>query len=158
MINNKLIAMDRLPVFFEQRLVVTNGCFDIIHSGHVSYLSRARELGDKLLVGLNSDESIRALKGDGRPINSAEDRALVLSAFSFVDYICIFEEKKATNFLKAARPDVYVKAGDYSLETLDQSEKCILDLCGSHIKFIPFEKGKSTTKILERLKNEKDER
>ena len=151
MIDNKLIIMDRLPVFFEQRLVVTNGCFDIIHSGHVSYLSRARDLGDKLLVGLNSDESVRRLKGDGRPINSAEDRALVLSAFSFVDYVCIFKEKRATDFLRAAKPDIYVKAGDYDLESLYEPERRELGICGSEIVFLPFVEGKSTTNIMEKL-------
>jgi rfaE bifunctional protein nucleotidyltransferase chain/domain len=157
---DKVIDISNLKRFSEMgglsaHRVVTNGCFDIIHSGHVDYLSKAKELGDVLIVGLNGDESVRKLKGEGRPINNEMDRAKVLAAFSFVDYICIFKEEKATNFLKAAMPDTYVKAGDYSLETLDISEKCVLNLYGSYIKFIPFTEGKSTTNILSGLNHGK---
>jgi len=134
------------------KLVATNGCFDVIHRGHVEYLRQSKNLGDILLVGLNSDESVRLLKGDGRPINSQEDRAVVLSAFEFVDYIHIFNEERATNFLKLAAPDIYSKAGDYSLETLDKSEKRMLDLHGSEIVFLPLVEGRSSTGIIERLK------
>ncbi|MAH50977.1 ADP-heptose synthase [Candidatus Pacearchaeota archaeon] len=133
------------------KLVATNGCFDVVHRGHVEYLRQAKELGDILLVGLNSDESIKLLKGENRPINDQEDRAVVLSAFEFVDYIYIFNEKRASNFLKLARPDVYCKAGDYSLETLDESEKCMLNLCGTEVVFLPLVEGRSSTKTIERL-------
>ncbi len=137
-----------------KQTVVTNGCFDIIHSGHVEFLWKAKSLGDVLIVGLNGDESVRMLKGESRPINNEEDRAKVLSAFWFVDYVYIFKEKRATEFLKLARPTIYVKAGDYSLDTLDVSEKCALKLCGAEIKLLPFIEGKSTTRALESINNE----
>src|SRR6185436_387277 len=101
-----------------QRLVVTNGCFDLLHAGHVSYLEAARNCGDALLVGLNGDASVRSLKGEGRPLNPETDRAVVLAALANVDAVCVFPEIRATRFLELARPDVYVKGGDYTLDTM----------------------------------------
>ena len=106
-----------------KKLVVTNGCFDLLHLGHVTYLETARHLGDALLVGINSDTAARQLKGAGRPVNSEADRAAVLAALASVDGVCIFKEPTAATFLAAARPDIYVKGGDYTLDTLNQEER-----------------------------------
>ena len=102
-----------------RKLVVTNGCFDILHLGHVTYLESARNFGDSLLVGVNDDDATRQLKGAGRPVNPEADRAAVLAALASVDGVCVFADKTAIKFLSAARPDIYVKGGDYTLETLD---------------------------------------
>ena len=129
-------------------LVVTNGCFDILHAGHVDYLESARSLGDLLIVGLNGDQSVQELKGPGRPINAQGDRARVLAALGCVDAVCIFPEKRATRFLEAVQPDVYVKGGDYTLETIDQQERRAVESAGGRIAFIPFTAGKSTSALV----------
>jgi len=134
-----------------KKLVVTNGCFDLLHPGHVTYLENARNLGDALLVGLNSDEATRQLKGPGRPVNSESDRAAVLAALASVDAVCIFKEKTATRFLLAAQPDIYVKGGDYTLETLNQEERGVVERGGGKIVVAPFVPGKSTTALLEKI-------
>jgi len=134
-----------------KRLVVTNGCFDLLHLGHVTYLETARNLGDLLLVGVNSDAAVRGLKGEGRPVNSEDDRAAVLAALESVDAVCIFPDVRATKFLAAAKPDIYVKGGDYTLETLDQEERRTVEAAGGKIHLIPFVPGKSTTGLLKKL-------
>ena len=134
-----------------KKLVVTNGCFDLLHPGHVVYLESARNLGDALLIGVNGDDSVRQLKGDGRPVNPEADRAAVLAALQSVDGACIFAEKTATRFLAAAQPDIYVKGGDYTLETLNQDERRAVESGGGKIVIIPFVPGKSTTAILARI-------
>jgi rfaE bifunctional protein nucleotidyltransferase chain/domain len=134
-----------------KRLVVTNGCFDLLHLGHVTYLETARNLGDLLLVGVNSDAAVRGLKGEGRPVNSEEDRAAVLAALESVGAVCIFPDVRATNFLATAKPDIYVKGGDYTLETLDQEERRTVESAGGKIHLIPFVPGKSTTGLLKKL-------
>ena len=134
-----------------KRLVVTNGCFDILHLGHVSYLEAARNLGDALLVGVNGDEPVRQLKGANRPVNSESDRAAVLAALESVAGICIFEEKTATRFLSLAQPDIYVKGGDYTLETLNQEERSAVEQGGGKIIILPFVPGKSTTALLQKI-------
>lgn len=134
-----------------RRLVVTNGCFDILHAGHISYLEAARSHGDALLIGLNGDHSVRELKGAGRPINSESDRAVVLAALECVDAVCIFPEKHATRFLSLAQPDVYVKGGDYTVETLNQEERRAVEQAGGRILIIPFLPGKSTTALLQKI-------
>src|SRR5450759_1853897 len=134
-----------------RKLVVTNGCFDILHLGHVIYLETARNFGDALLVGVNSDEATRQLKGAGRPVNSETDRASVLAALQSVDGVCIFSEKTAVTFLERAQPDIYVKGGDYTLETLNQDERRSGEAAGGKIKIIPFVPGKSTTALLEKI-------
>ncbi|MSU59878.1 MAG: D-glycero-beta-D-manno-heptose 1-phosphate adenylyltransferase [Pedosphaera sp.] len=134
-----------------KKLVVTNGCFDLLHLGHVTYLESARNQGDALLIGVNGDESVRQLKGPTRPLNSEGDRAAVLAALDSVDGACIFADKTATRFLAAAQPDVYVKGGDYTLETLNQDERRAVESAGGKIVIIPFVPGKSTTAILEKI-------
>ncbi|HLP78790.1 MAG TPA: D-glycero-beta-D-manno-heptose 1-phosphate adenylyltransferase [Candidatus Paceibacterota bacterium] len=134
-----------------KKLVVTNGCFDILHLGHVTYLESARNEGDALLVGMNSDAAVRQLKGPSRPVNSQEDRAGVLAALESIDGVCIFDEKAATGFLALAQPDIYVKGGDYTLETLNQDERRTVEKAGGKIVLIPFVPGKSTTALLEKI-------
>jgi D-glycero-beta-D-manno-heptose 1-phosphate adenylyltransferase len=152
----KIIAYPELSNWRQQfrggrKLVVTNGCFDLLHLGHVTYLEKARNLGDLLLVGVNSDAAVRGLKGEGRPVNNENDRAAVLAALEAVDAVCIFPDVRATQFLGAAQPDIYVKGGDYTLETLDQSERRTVEQSGGRIELIPFVPGKSTTGLLQKL-------
>ena len=134
-----------------RRLVFTNGCFDLLHVGHVRYLQAARALGDALAVGLNADQSVRALKGPGRPLNPADDRAEVLAALACVDYVTIFPEPRATHLLAQVRPHIYVKGGDYQLETLNPEEYAVLQAVGAHIEFVPMVPGRSTTRTIERM-------
>ena len=135
-----------------QRLVFTNGCFDLLHAGHVRYLQQARELGDALAVGLNSDRSVRELKGEGRPINRQDDRAEVLAALGCVDYVVIFDGKRATEVLRSVRPHIYAKGGDYTPESLDAGERQALDEAGAEIRILPLVPGRSTTGLLGRLR------
>jgi rfaE bifunctional protein nucleotidyltransferase chain/domain len=135
-----------------KKLVATNGCFDLLHVGHVRYLQAARGLGDVLAVGLNGDGSVRELKGTGRPINSEGDRAEVLAALECVDFITIFPEMRATEFILAAQPAIYAKGGDYTAETLNAEERSALQEVGAEIRIIPFEKGYSTSLLLEQLR------
>lgn len=135
-----------------QRLVMTNGCFDLLHAGHVRYLQQARELGDALAVGLNSDRSVRELKGEGRPVNAQDDRAEVLAALGCVDYVVIFDGKRATDILRAVRPHIYAKGGDYTPDSLDPDERAALSAAGSDIRILPLVPGRSTTAVLERLR------
>ena len=133
------------------KLVVTNGCFDILHLGHVTYLENARNFGDALLLGVNGDAGVRGLKGPTRPVNSESDRAAVLAALESVTVCCIFPEQTATKFLAAAQPDIYVKGGDYTLETLNQDERRAVESAGGKIVLVPFVPGKSTTSLLEKI-------
>ena len=130
------------------KIAATNGCFDILHVGHVKYLSEAKKCGDILVVGLNSDASVKMLKGETRPINPQNDRAQVLAALSCVDYVVIFDEISPIELLKSIKPDVYVKGADYTVETLPEA-KPLLDL-GIEIKFVDFVAGKSTSNIIEK--------
>ena len=154
---DKLIAIDKLPVWRAalraagKKLVVTNGCFDLLHVGHVSYLESARNLGDALLVGVNGDDSARQLKGAGRPVNPEADRAAVLAALASVDGVCVFAEKTAVKFLASAQPDVYVKGGDYTPDTLNQDERRAVESAGGKIVIVPFVPGKSTTALLKKI-------
>jgi rfaE bifunctional protein nucleotidyltransferase chain/domain len=134
-----------------KRLVVTNGCFDLLHVGHVTYLESARQLGDALLVGINSDSSTRELKGPDRPVNNENDRAAVVAALESVTSTCIFTDKAALRFLQAAQPDIWVKGGDYTLDTLNQDERRAVEGAGGKIVIIPFVPGKSTTALLEKI-------
>ena len=153
----KIIAWENLPAWRKtfraggKKLVVTNGCFDILHLGHVTYLENARNFGDALLVGINSDDATRQLKGAGRPVNSETDRASVLAALQSVDSVCIFTDATATKFLAAAQPDIYVKGGDYTLETLNQDERRAVESAGGKIILVSFVPGKSTTALLEKI-------
>lgn len=130
---------------------MTNGCFDILHVGHITYLENARNFGDALLIGVNSDAAVSGLKGPGRPVNSEMDRMQVLAALESVDAVSLFGDKTATYFLKVAQPDIYVKGGDYTLETLNQDERRAVESAGGKIVLVPFVPGKSTTGLLEKI-------
>ena len=155
--HGKIVAWDQLPEWRKQirasgkKLVVTNGVFDILHPGHVTYLETARNFGDALLVGINGDDAVRELKGKGRPVNSETDRASVLAALESVSGVCIFPEKTMTKFLAAAQPNIYVKGGDYTPDTLNQDERRAVEASGGTIKIIPFVAGKSTSALLEKI-------
>ncbi len=133
-----------------KRLVFTNGCFDLLHSGHVRYLQQARALGDALLVALNGDDSVRALKGPARPVNAEEDRAEVLAALACVDYVTIFHTERVTDLVREIRPHIYAKGGDYTVSSLDPGERAALEEAGTDIRILPLVPGKSTTSTLER--------
>jgi rfaE bifunctional protein nucleotidyltransferase chain/domain len=135
-----------------RKLVFTNGCFDLLHTGHVRYLQAARMLGDALAVAINGDDSVRALKGDGRPLNPAADRAEVVAALACVDHVTIFAETRATDLLAKVRPAIYVKGGDYTRETLDADERAVLEQAGAEIRILPFEQGFSTSSLMEKIK------
>ena len=132
-------------------IVFTNGCFDILHAGHVRYLAAAKQLGDILVVGLNGDASVRELKGEGRPLNSEEDRAEVMAALEAVDYVIVFDEKRVDKLLRQVRPGVYAKGGDYTVNSLDQDEVAALKEIGAKIEILPLVPGKSTSKLLEAI-------
>jgi rfaE bifunctional protein nucleotidyltransferase chain/domain len=134
-----------------KKVVATNGCFDLLHVGHVRYLQAARALGDFLAVGLNSDDSVRELKGIGRPITSENDRAELLAALQCVDLVTVFPQIRATQFIAAVRPAIYVKGGDYRADTLDEEERAVLNEIGAEIRLIPFEAGYSTSRLIEQI-------
>lgn len=134
-----------------KKLVVTNGCFDILHAGHVHYLNEAKSFGDYLLVGINSDSSVKKLKGESRPINTQFYRSYILDNIKCVDFVYVFDEIRCINFLKVCKPDIYVKGGDYTLETLNLEEKQSLVENKSIIKFIKFKFDVSTTNIIKKL-------
>jgi rfaE bifunctional protein nucleotidyltransferase chain/domain len=153
---DKIISWEQLPRWrsdlrHRSRLVVTNGCFDLLHIGHTTYLESARQLGDVLLVGLNGDHSVQQLKGEGRPVNNENDRAAVLAALESVGAVCVFQEKSAAAFLARAQPDIYVKGGDYTLDTINQEERRIVEQAGGRIALIPFVPGKSTSALLKKI-------
>jgi rfaE bifunctional protein nucleotidyltransferase chain/domain len=135
-----------------KRLVLTNGCFDLLHVGHVRYLVAARRGGDALAVALNSDASVRVLKGQNRPLNSQADRAEILAALACVDFVTIFDEERATGVIERVRPMVYAKGGDYRLETLNPEERAALEDCGAEIFFVPTVPGRSTTKLVDAIR------
>ena len=153
----KIISWDKLPEWraamraSARKLVVTNGCFDLLHAGHVRYLEGARNQGDVLLIGVNGDQSVRELKGPGRPLNGETDRAIVLAALESVDAVCIFADPTALRFLSVAQPDVYVKGGDYTVQTLNQDERRLIEQAGGRIVIIPFVQGKSTTALMNKM-------
>lgn len=133
-----------------QKIVFTNGCFDVLHFGHVHYLLQAKKLGDILVIGLNSDDSVRRLKGPTRPINGENERALVLAALVCVDYVTLFEEDTPEELIKVVRPDVLVKGGDYTLDNIVGAE--FVTQNGGIVTTIPFVEGFSSTRIIEKLK------
>lgn len=158
MTKTKIVALSDLAKRVKElraggkKVVATNGCFDLLHVGHVRYLETARALGDILVVGLNSDQSVRELKGPDRPVNNENDRAEIIAALESVDLVAIFPELRATRFIELAMPDVYVKGGDYNSETLNSEERAALQKIGSKIDLVPFEKGYSTSGLLEKLR------
>lgn len=133
-----------------QKIVFTNGCFDVLHFGHVHYLLQAKKLGDILVIGLNSDDSVRRLKGPRRPINGENERALVLAALVCVDYVTLFEEDTPEELIKVVRPDVLVKGGDYTLDNIVGAD--FVTQNGGTVTTIPFVEGFSSTRIIEKLK------
>jgi rfaE bifunctional protein nucleotidyltransferase chain/domain len=157
--NTKIVTADEAGAIAKamsergRKLVFTNGCFDLLHVGHVRYLAAARALGDALLVAINGDESVRALKGDGRPLNREADRAEVIAALASVDYVVVFPEVRATALLEKIRPAIYVKGGDYTTESLHAEERSVLERMGTEIRIVPFEAGHSTSRLLDKLKN-----
>jgi len=136
-----------------RKLVFTNGVFDLLHVGHVRYLQQARRLGDALAVAVNGDASVRALKGDTRPINPEQDRAEVLAALECVTYVTIFPDVRVTGVLAVVRPQVYAKGGDYTVESLDPGERQALEAAGSEICILALVPGKSTTAIIRKWKS-----
>ena len=131
-----------------QRVVFTNGCFDLLHVGHVRYLQAARALGEALIVAVNSDASVRALKGPTRPVNSEQDRAEILAALACVDYVVIFDAERVTDLVHAIRPQVYAKGGDYTVDKLNAEERWALGEVGADIHILPLVPGKSTTEMI----------
>lgn len=135
-----------------KKVVLTNGVFDLLHTGHLYYLQQARSRGDALFIALNADASVKQLKGPLRPVQTEIERAYALAALACVDAIVIFREKRLTNEIRALRPDVYVKAGDYTLEKLDADERGALLEGGAQIEFMPFLPGFSTTALIAKIK------
>jgi rfaE bifunctional protein nucleotidyltransferase chain/domain len=150
----KILPFDQIEPLFsdsfreQHKLVFTNGCFDVLHRGHIYYLSRARELGDLLVLGLNSDESVARLKGPGRPVNKQQARAEVLGGLAFVDHIVIFPEDTPLNLIKAVRPHVLIKGGDYKVEEIVGYQQ--VRSWGGIVKTIPLLEGYSSSSIIDR--------
>lgn len=138
--------------FKDKKVVFTNGCFDIIHRGHIEYLSKARALGDILVVGLNTDSSARKLKGENRPVQDEMSRALILASFTFVDLVVMFSEETPYNLIKEIIPDILVKGGDYEIKDIVGND--IVTRNGGEVKTIPFLHGYSTTNILKKSVNQ----
>ncbi len=154
---SKLMSFEAVAAWREaarkagKRLVATNGCFDLLHLGHVTYLEAARNLGELLLVGVNGDASVRALKGPGRPLNSEADRAAVVAALESVNGVCVFQENDALGFLRVARPDIYAKGGDYTIETINQEERRFVEGYGGRVAVLGGVAGRSTSALVPRL-------
>jgi D-beta-D-heptose 7-phosphate kinase/D-beta-D-heptose 1-phosphate adenosyltransferase len=157
---SKLRTLDQLMVLVEQirqrgkTVVWTNGCFDLLHVGHITYLLKAAQEGDVLVVGLNSDASVRSNKGPERPVNNERHRAEVLSALECVDYVTIFDEPSPMAIIQRLQPSVYAKGGDYTLDTINQDERKIVEGYGGRIAIIPGVEGQSTTNILKKIAQE----
>ena len=153
----KILDAEALPAWREalraegRTLAATNGCFDILHIGHVNYLQAARNKADALIVGLNSDRSTTELKGPDRPIHTEADRAAVLAALESVNAVFIFDDLRATSFLQIAQPDIYVKGGDYTVDQLPAEERAIIEAQGGRITVLGHIPGKSSTEIARRI-------
>jgi D-glycero-beta-D-manno-heptose 1-phosphate adenylyltransferase len=153
----KLLVLEQAALLREslhqqaRKVVLTNGCFDLLHAGHIYFLQQAAECGDALFIALNSDASVRALKGPTRPLQSQWERAFALSALACTHTIVLFEQPRLVAEIETLRPDVYAKAGDYALETLDASERAALEAADTQIRFLPFLPGFSTTDLLKRI-------
>lgn len=157
-IQNKIVNKQELLSHLEQinmkgkKIVFTNGCFDIIHRGHIDYLSKARDLGDLLIVGVNSDSSVRRFKGNSRPIQDEKSRCLILSAMQFVDFVVLFDEDTPYELIKFIQPDVLVKGADYKIEDIVGYD--IVKNKGGEVKTIKFIDGYSTSNIVNRIKQQ----
>lgn len=132
-------------------IVFTNGCFDILHRGHIDYLQEAASFGDRLIIGLNSDSSVRKLKGEKRPVQNEKDRLAILSALKFVDMVLIFEEETPLDLITAVRPDVLVKGGDYDIDTIVGAREVVQ--FGGRVQIIPLTEGKSTSEIIDKIQS-----
>lgn len=156
--SEKIVNPDRLAAIADsfrargRKLVLTNGCFDLLHVGHVRYLQAARALGDALAVAINGDDSVRVLKGAGRPLNTERDRAEIVAALECVDYAVLFPEERVTRLIEEVRPSIYVKGGDYTPASLHPEEHAALEKIGAEIRILPFEPGHSTSGVIERMK------
>ncbi len=156
MLTDKIIPIDKVSELMSvlnhegNKIVFTNGCFDILHAGHVRYLDQAKSLGDILILGLNSDSSVKRLKGEERPINHQDDRAIVLAGLAAVDFIVIFEEDTPFDLIKLVKPDVLVKGGDWKAQDIVGSD--IVLAKGGEVRSLAFSKGLSTTNTLARLR------
>lgn len=154
----KIVNLDELSVKLEKlkregkRIVATGGCFDLIHAGHVEYLEKAKELGDVLVVFLNSDESVKKVKGSNRPIVDEENRATVIAGLEAVDYVCIFSEADPCKVIATVKPDIWVKGADYKDASIPEQE--VIDSYGGHIEYADFKGGCSSTAIIEKIKND----
>lgn len=152
-----IIAREKIAEFCRilreggQKVVFTNGCFDILHAGHVRYLKQARSYGDCLVLGMNTDASVARIKGPTRPVNCQEDRAEVAGALKSVDYVVFFDEQTAEELIKEVHPDVYVKGGDYTLETLPEGR--IVQAYGGQVELVKLVEGRSTTNIIRKITN-----
>jgi len=135
-----------------QKVVLTNGVFDLLHTGHLYFLQKARALGDALFIALNADASVRTLKGPLRPVQSEEQRAYALAALACVDAVFIFKTPRLDAEIRALQPDLYCKAGDYALDKLDPGERAALEKAGTKIEFLPFLPGFSTTNLIAKIK------
>lgn len=134
-----------------KKTVWTNGCYDILHAGHVLYLQKARSLGDLLIVGLNSDASVRLSKGPNRPIINEQERAIVLSALSCVDHLVLFNDESPIEMIRDLEPDIYAKGGDYTIDTINQPERRVVEAYGGGIALLPGVEGMSTTAVIDRI-------
>ncbi|MCD4818248.1 MAG: D-glycero-beta-D-manno-heptose 1-phosphate adenylyltransferase [Candidatus Cloacimonetes bacterium] len=133
----------------KEKIVFTNGCFDIIHAGHIQYLKEARELGNILIIGMNSDKSVKRLKGSSRPINNQKDRAIVLSSIRYVDYVIFFDEDTPFELIKQVEPNILVKGGDWKIQEIVGSD--IVQQSGGIVKSLSFKQGNSTTDVIGKI-------
>ena len=148
----QMVDFRRQAAVAGKKFVLTNGVFDLLHRGHLEYLNRSARLGDVLVVAVNSDESVRALKGPERPLNSEQDRAFALANLRCVDAAFVFTGPRLAGEIRALKPDVYTKAGDYTVESLDAGEREALLESGAEINIMPFVEGRSTTSLIERMR------
>ncbi|TGL92973.1 D-glycero-beta-D-manno-heptose 1-phosphate adenylyltransferase [Leptospira barantonii] len=153
-LKNHIVSWDKVEGFADtvrkdKRIVFTNGCFDLVHKGHITYLSQARELGDFLWVGLNADSSVKRLKGEQRPVVSEEDRAILLSNLRFVDAVTIFSQDTPLDLIRLVKPSIHVKGGDYKVDDLPETP--IVRQFGGEVKILPFVPGKSTSLLIEKI-------
>ncbi len=152
-VTEKVIARDALSRALEgrreQTIVFTNGCFDILHVGHARYLEQARALGDLLIVGVNSDRSVREIKGNSRPLVPESERAELLAHLGSVDFVSVFDETRPDSLIEVVKPDIHVKGGDYREEDLPEAR--VVRLHGGRVVILPLVKGRSTTNIIQRV-------
>lgn len=149
---NKIVTVESFNSGYDRsrKLVFTNGCFDILHRGHIEYLYQARNLGDALMVGVNTDNSVKRLKGEMRPINGEYDRMMLLASLYFVDYVVLFDEDTPLQLIKSVRPDILVKGGDYTRDTIVGAD--FVESTGGEVVVISFVEGYSTTKVINKMR------